>query len=209
MDGGAPDRMRCARPVSRRKPGPGPAAWAGAALLQRGGAWAPAFAGERVERRHTSPAVGGRTRETAGALACLVQAEGLRGSPPARAFIVAGRLIPQEALRAEAAFAARKSMRSRWGGHLVICRSPRGTGGGKQVLAWLRTSARTSLRMPARRPFGRSPTPWPRRRPIPLDRAPRQVRGPNEGACNPFGSFCQDGNARALADRANCIKLHR
>ena len=32
---------------------------------------------------------------------------------------------------------------------------PRGTGGGKQVLAWLTIVARTSLRMPARRPFGR------------------------------------------------------
>ena len=46
-------------------------------------------------------------------------------------------------------------------------------GSGKQVLAWLMDVARTSLRMPARRPLGRSPVPWPRRRPIPL--APRRA----------------------------------
>ena len=69
----------------------------------------------RISGRTSPASAARRARETAGALACLVQAEGVRGSPPARAFIVAGRLIPQEALSAEAAFAARKSMRSRWG----------------------------------------------------------------------------------------------
>ncbi len=69
----------------------------------------------RISGRTSPASAVRRARETAGALACLVQAEGLRGSPPARAFIVAGRLMPQEALGAEAAFGARKSMRSRLG----------------------------------------------------------------------------------------------
>jgi len=164
--------------------------WRARRICREVGLRAPACAGEPPCRREAvgfaharlPPLPHGKEREKRPAPSrASCKRRVLRGSRPARAFIVAGRLMPQEAPGAEAAFGARRSMRSRLGrtpGYLPVS----AWHGRRQAGAGLVDDrTRTSLRMPARRPFGRSPVPWPRRRPIPLDR--RRDRGRGRAGC--------------------------